>query len=265
MVQFIKNRFKGLEMTHKNEEETVVDAQMHHPFRCLVAGPSQSGKSTFLRNLLLRQNDIIDVCFDYVMIVLGTDANKNEILFSLKDELRPGVVEIIELKKLYKTADLMKRTFLVNLSILSRTKQKGKKKGCVIFDDLMSELSECGLLLDLFSKYSSHYDLTTIHITQNIFFKAWGKHGSDHVTIYQNTHVLVLFKNPLDNTVIHTIAQCISRGKKYRELVDMLHHVLDHHRYIVIMGDLKTQVEISYGYFCYTSHTSSDYISFGKF
>ena len=27
------------EMTHKNEEETVVNAQMHHPFRCLVAGP----------------------------------------------------------------------------------------------------------------------------------------------------------------------------------------------------------------------------------
>ena len=71
MVQFIKNRFKGSEMTHKNEE-TVVDAQMHHPFRCLVAGPSQSGKSTFVRNLLLWQNDIIDIRFDYVMIVLGT-------------------------------------------------------------------------------------------------------------------------------------------------------------------------------------------------
>ena len=93
-----------------------------------VAGPSQSGKSTFVRNLLLRQNDIIDVCFDYVTIVLGTDAHKNEILSSLKDELRPGVVEIIELKKLYKTAELMKQNFVVNLSILSRTKQTRKKR-----------------------------------------------------------------------------------------------------------------------------------------
>ena len=104
MVQFIKNRFKGSEMTHKNEE-TVVETQMHHPLRCLVAGPSQSGKSTFVRNLLL-QNDIINICFDYVMIVLGTEANKNEILLCLKDELRPGVMEIIELKKLYETAEL---------------------------------------------------------------------------------------------------------------------------------------------------------------
>ena len=96
MVQFIKDRFKGSEMTHKNE--TVVDAQMHHPFRCLVAGPSQSGKSTFVCNLLLWQNDIIDICFDHVTIVLGTEANKNEILPSLNDELRPGVKEIIELR-----------------------------------------------------------------------------------------------------------------------------------------------------------------------
>ena len=220
-------------MTHKNEEETVVDAQMHRPFRCLVAGPSQSGMSTFVRNLLLRQNDIIDVCFDYVTIILGTDANKNEILSSLKDELRPGVVEIIELKKLYKTAELMKENFCREFEHFVKDKAN-RKKGCVIFDDLMSELSECGLLLDL--------------------FKAGGKHGSDHVTIYRNTHVLVLFKNPLDNTVIHTIAQCISRGKKYRELVDMLHHVLDHHRYIVIMGDLKTSSKLKYSTDIFATH-----------
>ena len=115
-------------MTHKNEEETVVDAQMHHPLRCLVAGPSQSGKSTFVHNLLLRQNDIIDVCFDYVTIVLGTDAHKNEILSSLKDELRPGVVEIIELKKLYKTAELMKQNFCSEFEHFVKDKANKKKR-----------------------------------------------------------------------------------------------------------------------------------------
>ena len=180
MVQFIKNRFKESEMTHKNEE-TIVDAQMHHPFRCLVAGPSQSGKSTFVCNLLF-------LSFDYVTIILGTEANKNEILSSLKDELRPGVMEIIELKRLYETTELMKKNFSSEFEHFVKNKANRKKKRCVIFDDLMSELSECGLLLDLFSKYSSHYDLTTIHITQNIFFKVGGKHGTDHVTIYQ-THM----------------------------------------------------------------------------
>ena len=127
MVQFIKNRFKGSEITHKNEE-TVVDAQMHHPFRCLVAGSSQSGKSTFMHNLLLWQNDIIDICFDYVMIILGTEANKNEILSSLKDELRPGVVEIIELKKLYQTTELMKKSFSSEFEHFVKNKANRKKR-----------------------------------------------------------------------------------------------------------------------------------------
>ena len=126
MVQFIKNTFKGSEITHKNEE-TVVDTQMHHPFRCLVAGPSQSGKSTFVCKLLL-QNDIIDICFDYVMIVLGTEANKNEILFSLKDELRPGVMEIIELKKLYETTELMKKNFSHEFEHFVKNKANRKKR-----------------------------------------------------------------------------------------------------------------------------------------
>ena len=128
MVQFIKDRFKGSEMTHKNE--TVVDAQMHHPFRCLVAGPSQSGKSTFVHNLLLWQNDIIDICFDYVMIILGTEANKNKILSSLKDELRPGVVEIIELKKWYETAELMKKNFSSEFQTFVKNKANRKKRMC---------------------------------------------------------------------------------------------------------------------------------------
>ena len=125
MGQFIKNRFKGSEMTHKNQ--TVVDAQMHHPFRCLVAGPSQSGKSTFVGNLLLWQNDIIDICFDYVMIILGTKANTNEILSSLKDELKPGVVEITELKKLYETTELMKKNFSSEFDNFVKEKVNRKK------------------------------------------------------------------------------------------------------------------------------------------
>ena len=114
-------------MTHQNEE-TVVNIQMHHPFRCLVTGPSQSGKSTFVHNLLLLQNDIIDICFDYVMIVLGTEANKNEILSSLKDELRPHVEEIIELKNLYETAELMKKNFSSEFEHFVKNKANRKKR-----------------------------------------------------------------------------------------------------------------------------------------
>ena len=143
MVQFIKNRFKGSQMKHKNE--TVVDAQLHHPFRCLIAGPSQSCKGMFLHNLLLQQIDIINICFDFVKIILGTEANKNEILSSLKDELKPGVVEIIELKRLYETTELMKKNFSSKFENFVKNKANRKKKGCVIFDDLHVRALRMGL------------------------------------------------------------------------------------------------------------------------
>ena len=55
---------------------------LFHEF-CGLLQRSQSGKSTFMCNLLLWQNDIIDICFDYVTIILATEANKNEILSML--------------------------------------------------------------------------------------------------------------------------------------------------------------------------------------
>ena len=62
-------------------------------------------------------------------------------LSSLKDELRPGVMDIIELKKLYETTELMKKNIFSEFEHFVKNKANRKKKGCVIFDDLMSELS----------------------------------------------------------------------------------------------------------------------------
>ena len=42
------------------------------------------------------------------------------------------------------------------------------RKGCIIFDNLMKELGEIGILLNLFTKMSSHYDMSVIHITKNL-------------------------------------------------------------------------------------------------
>ena len=64
------------------------------------------------------------------MIVFGTEANKNDILSSLKDELRPGVVEIIELKKLYETAELMKKNFSSEFEHFVKNKANRKKRKC---------------------------------------------------------------------------------------------------------------------------------------
>ena len=111
-------------------ETDVYDGQIHHPFRCLVAGPLQSGKSTFVRNLLMHQDDIIDMTFDYVIIVLGTNADKNEILGSLPQQISNSVVQVIELKKKYRTNDEMKRNFSWDLEKHLGAVSRGEKRLC---------------------------------------------------------------------------------------------------------------------------------------
>ena len=77
----------------------------------------------------------------------------------------------------------------------------------------MKELGEMGILLDLFTKVSSHYNMYVIHITQNLFHKGSRKHSSDHVGVYHNSHITVLFNNPLDNHPLWTVAvQLVRKG-----------------------------------------------------
>ena len=110
--------------------------------------------------------------------------------------------------------------------------RKGRK-GCVIFDNLMKELGKMAILLDLFMKMSSHYNTSVIHITQNLFHKGSGKHSSDHVRVYRNSHITMLFNNPLDNHPLWTVAARLVR-KGLGALSQMLKEIAEKHRYVVI-------------------------------
>ena len=182
-----------------------LDARWKHPFTCVVVGPSGSGKSTFVQHLMLSQEKIIDAQFDYIYIFIGTDASENKILSCLLTDIPPSVtdVEIIEIMNIFPTKKEMIVEFPTRLKQMLLSQNTKGRKGCVIFDDLMKELGQMGILLHLFIKMSSHYNTSVIHITQNLFHKGSGKHSSDHIRVYHNSHITVLFNNPLDNHPLH--------------------------------------------------------------
>ena len=92
----------------------VYDARLKHPFTCVVAGPSGSRKSTFVRNLLLKQARLIDTTFDYVIIFLGTDTTENDTLATLGRVL-PQRVYLVEVKNVYPTREELKSQFSLGL------------------------------------------------------------------------------------------------------------------------------------------------------
>jgi len=213
------------------------DAQFKHPFTCIIAGRSRAGKTTFVEDLMLNENKLIDTEFDYVEIFMGTSASDNR-LTELRQKLACPVA-IHETNKMFSSGQEFCKQFPHFL--ISRIRKV--KNGCFIFDDLMSELADCNILTDLFTKHSSHSNISVIFITQNLFFE--GKKKSQNITIYRNTHILVLYRNPLDNSTISLVARRIS-SSRHKELKEMFQYIQEKYRYVVIHGDFNTPEELRF-------------------
>lgn len=222
-----------------------LDPRIHHPFTCIVTGPSQSGKSTFVKNLIINKSKYIKEKFDYIYIFIGTEPDKNVELKHIADKIPSAM--IFNCKPIFqegaKNADKYFRSFLESVI---EVKEKNAK-GCLIFDDLMSEMGDTNFIVDIFTKYSSHSNLSCILITQNIFHK--GKNASQNITLYRNTHVLVLFQSFLDGTTLNNISSRLF--SKSKETKFMLQDIQKQYRYVVIRGDFNTpeKIRISSDYF----------------
>lgn len=223
----------------QNETDKDINALYTHPLSAIVAGPSGVGKTTFLANLLKRSNEMFNVDFRYITIYIGTKLEESGVWMKLKKEMPH--IQFVEIWTEYKNAETMQKIF--KNDFLAACRKQGSK-GFVVFDDLMSEVSRCDILSDLFSKNTSKCDLTVFHLTQNMFYK--GKDPNEHVTMYRNSHMLVLFHNPMDTSVTKTIAKRFETGERYQRLLNMFTDVMKRFRYIIIYPSFDRHEKLQY-------------------
>lgn len=155
--------------------------QWQHPFTAIIAGPTSSGKSWFIKQFLKEMAHLIN-------------ANVEEIIYCIPE----GQVTDTEMTytKLYE-------------GIPDVTMFADLKPRLVILDDLMREAN--GDVVDLFTKGSHHYNLSVIFVTQNIFNQGKGRRD-----ISLNAHYIVCFKNPRDKQqILHLSKQIFPENPKY--------------------------------------------------
>ena len=113
----------------------------------------------------MSQEKIIDAQFDYIYIFIGTNASENKILSCLLTDIPPSVtdVKIIEIMNIFPMKKEMIIEFPTRLKQMLISQNRKGRKGCVIFDDLMKELGEMGILLDLFTKISLQHICNSYH------------------------------------------------------------------------------------------------------
>jgi len=144
----------------------------------LVAGPTNSGKTHWIRQLL--SNDMFTQPVASIFYCYGVyQPLYNEMKEMLPITFKEGLPTLDDIESLH-----------------------DGQFHIIVLDDLMEKIVKSQDMQELFSKYCHHMNITAIFVSQNIF-----QHGPHTRTISLNCHVIVLFANKRDESQIHVIAR----------------------------------------------------------
>ena len=158
--------------------QEVMDPTWSHPFTALVAGPTGSGKTVFVRKFLDKLHDMVVPVPEEIIWCYG--------------EWQPFHTEMSGIK------------FIEGLPDMDQWQDN--KRRLVVIDDLMAETDE--RVTKLFTKGSHHRNVSVMYLVQNLFGK-----NKEQRTISLNSHYIVLFKNPRDGSQIINLAKQMYPGQ----------------------------------------------------
>ena len=147
------------------------------PSSILVVGPSSCGKTVFVERLLHEKHALFDNHAGKVYYCYGAWQSKFNDMQKRGIHFHQGIPERETIPKWFNSG------------------------GLLILDDLMDEGSSDKTVLDLFTKYSHHNNVTVLYLCQDMFPP--GKYAK---TISRNAHYVIAFKNPRDQLGVRNLA-----------------------------------------------------------
>ena len=190
------------------------DLRIRNPSTCLITGPTQSGKTTFIVNLFKNGTEIFQ----------NTKCMQNVLFYynqwqSLYDELKDLNVKFFN--HIPTKEDV--------IAMCDPFKENGGS--IMVIDDFMNDISDD--IGYMFTVMSHHYNVTIFLLTQNLFPK--NKHFRN---ISINSTYIAIFKNPRDSSQLSLFARQYQPGKSkflinvYKEATKNPYSYLffDHHQ-----------------------------------
>jgi hypothetical protein len=163
-------------------------AVLQHPFTCIVAGCTQSGKTVWVKSLLEKAQKTISPPPQRIIWCYGQwQPSYFDMLGTMPGiEFNKGIPDDID-----------------NEDYLDVS-----QRNLIVWDDLMAQTCKDKRISDLFTKGSHHRNLSIICIVQNIFHQ-----GKEMRNISLNAHYIVLFKSPRDKQQISMLARQVDPGR----------------------------------------------------
>ena len=160
-----------------------MDLRIHCNRTMCIAGPSHSGKTTFVMELLDHRNEVFDCTPNRVVWCFGIYQHA---LNSMLEE----------------------KGYVLHNDIISTSEIQ--PYDIIVLDDLFHEGKNSQDVTAMFTRAAHHKPCFIIFIMQNLF-----PPGKDSRTRSLNTHYLVIFKNPRDKSQVEFLArQILPRNPK---------------------------------------------------
>ena len=180
------------------EKVIYLDNTIQTPCTISVIGSTSSGKTTFISNLLWKEN------------IFAAKISKIMYCYSC---FQPIFDEMIK--------DHSNIEFHEGLPSEEKIRDfTDDNHNLIVLDDLMTKVASSEVMLNLFCQYSHHLNVSVIFISQNVFY---GGKCSRSLTL--NSHYFILFRNRRDISQIGVLGRQLFPGKQkeflsvYREAV----------------------------------------------
>lgn len=155
-----------------------MDFRLHCNRTMCVVGPSHSGKTTFVLNLLDHRNEIFDCMPNRVIWCYGIYQHElNSKLQGNGYKLHSGIINVSDIQPY----------------------------DIIVLDDLLHESKNSKDVTSMFTRAAHHKPTFIIFIMQTLF-----PPGKEARTRSLNTHYYCIFKNPRDKSQIEFLARQIS-------------------------------------------------------
>jgi GTPase SAR1 family protein len=155
-----------------------MDVRWKVPFTALLAGNTGCGKTTFILRFLSNLDSMTDQFINQVIWCYSVMQDFQDSITDSRVTFHKGIPNMDDFSA-----------------------ESGPK--LIILDDMMSEIDN--RVVDLFTKYSHHKNISIFFITQNLFHKGIGMRD-----VSLNSHYIVCFRNPRDRKQFSFLAKQIN-------------------------------------------------------
>ena len=183
-----------------------------HPFTSLIAGSTQSGKSTLIRKII-----------EFNQILIDPKPTKIWYCYSTW-------------QKDFQQLKITSPTIEFHQGIMDFDPIDPQDVNLVVLDDLMASCIKDETVLNLFVNGSHHKNISVFFITQNLFNQ--GKHCR---TISLNSHYIILLNNPRDRSQITNLGRQIYR--KNAKFINEVYEDATKTKYGYLFIDLKQSTD----------------------